>query len=127
MSHDQGMDIDAFTDELVGADLRASLAVVAREDKRRAMEVHREVISVLQSMGRPGTKFRRWATRRTRAIVSEMYSAARVTASAARHARLGMISGIALDLTQTDQDDGMPWDFSIPARREKAERLLDEQ
>ena len=58
--------------------------------------------------------------------IMEVYSPPRVTATARRHPRLGIIPGIALDLTVNDET-GAPWNFSIPAQRAKAERLLDEQ
>ena len=38
-----------------------------------------------------------------------------------------LLPGFALDVTGIDPDDGMPWDFDDPAKREKAERMLDEQ
>ena len=38
----------------------------------------------------------------------------------------GIAPGLALDLTTCD-GKGAPWDFSIRAMREKAERLIDEQ
>ena len=55
-----------------------------------------------------------------------MYSAPRVTAAAAVHAGIGIIPGVALDLTSHDEKVNV-WDFSIPAQRKKAERLLAEQ
>lgn len=107
-------------------DLRAMLAVMSRENRDEARRIHREVVSIVSSMGTHGRKFRRETTRRTRAIVSEIYSAPRVTDAARRHARFGAMPGLALDLTGHD-DDGRPWDFNVPGKREKAERLLDAQ
>ena len=49
--------------------------------------------------------------------VSEIYSRPRVTAYASA---LGLSPGFALDLATVDPDDGMPWDFDVPAKREKA-------
>ena len=40
--------------------------------------------------------------------VMEMYSPVRVTGMAER---LGLIPGMAMDLTTTDPEDGNPWDF----------------
>ena len=73
-----------------------------------------------------GVKYRREAVKHMRAIVSEVYSAPRVTEAARQHPRLGIIPGIAFDLTLND-DTGLPWDFSIPAQRQKAENSIDEQ
>ena len=58
--------------------------------------------------------------------MSEVYSAPRVTGTAARLPRLGMMPGMALDLTTTNST-GEPWDFNDPARRDEAEKLLNEQ
>ena len=53
--------------------------------------------------------------------VSELYSPPRVTAMAEK---MGMIPGFALDLTVRDPEDGMPWDFDDPKKREKAEKMV---
>ena len=103
------------------------LAVMSKEARSEARERYRDVLNLVTAMGGQARKFRREATRRVRAIVSEIYSAPRVTDAARRHARFGILPGIALDLTGTDEDDGLPWDFNDHRKREKAERLLDEQ
>ena len=57
--------------------------------------------------------------------VSEVYSPPRVTHIAKK---VGLSTGFALDLTQLDPDDGMPWDLSCPEKQAKAEaRLREEQ
>ena len=53
--------------------------------------------------------------------VTEVYSPPRVTSMAAR---LGMIPGMSFDLTTVDPDDGKPWDFNDPGKRNKAKRYL---
>ena len=63
-------------------DLRAMLVVFAKENRQEAKQRYGEAMALVASMGRPGRKFRREATRRTRAIVSELYSAPRVTDAA---------------------------------------------
>ena len=52
--------------------------------------------------------------------VAEVYSPPRVTAKASS---FGIRPGFALDLTVLDED-GEAWDFSIPAKREKARKLV---
>ena len=42
------------------------------------------------------------------------------------HLRLGIISGTAFDLTLND-DTSLPWDFSTPSQRAKAEEIFDRQ
>ena len=103
------------------------LVVFAKENRQEAKQRYGEAMALVASMGRPGRKFRREATRRTRAIVSELYSAPRVTDAARRHARFGILPGLGLDLTGTDEDGGLPWDFNEPKKREKAERLIEAQ
>ncbi len=35
--------------------------------------------------------------------------------------------GFSFDITVVDPEDGMPWDFSIPAKRLKARMMIREQ
>ena len=56
--------------------------------------------------------------------VTEVYSPPRVTSMAQK---LGLIPGMALDLTTTDDDDGKPWDFNDEKKRRKAKKLVREQ
>ena len=39
---------------------------------------------------------------------------------------MGMKPGFAVDLTQVDPDDNMPWGFNAAEKRRKAEKLVDE-
>ena len=122
-----GMDVDIVEQQEELMDLRAVLAVIAKSHRNEVREWHREVVNTVNAMGQTGRKFRREATKRTRAIVSEIYSASRVTDAARRHARFGIIPGLEMDLTGVDEDDGKPWDFNDPTQRSKAEQLLDQQ
>jgi hypothetical protein len=98
-------------------DLRAAMALFRREDRAEARTRYNDMMVLVTSLGHSGRKFRREATNRLRATVSEIYSAPRVT---------GIVPGVALDLTTTN-NEGEPWDFNDPARRMEAEKLLDEQ
>ena len=49
--------------------------------------------------------------------VSEIYSPPRVTGLAEK---MGLIRGVALDLSVPDPDDGKPWDFNDASKRKKA-------
>ena len=53
--------------------------------------------------------------------VTEVYSPPRVTCMAER---LGLVPGMAFDLTQVDPDDGKPWDFNDVRKRNKAYRYV---
>ena len=102
-------------------DLRAAMALFRREDRAEARTRYNDMMILVTSLGHSGRKFRREATNRLRATVSEIYSAPR-----ARNHRLGILPGVALDLTTTN-NEGKPWDFNDPASRIEAEKLLDEQ
>ena len=54
------------------------------------------------------------------------YSPPRISALAKELPNYGIAPGLALDLTVPDEN-GEPWDFSRPAMRAKAERLLEQQ
>ena len=90
---------------------------------RQACEEVRDLVMI---MGHDGRKYRREANQRLGAVVSEVYSAPRVTEAARRYPRLGCIPRFALDLTSTD-DQCQAWNFDVPEMRWKAERLLEEQ
>ena len=53
--------------------------------------------------------------------VSEIYSPPRVTGLAEE---MGLVRGMALDLSVPDPDDGKPWDFNDPSKRSKALKLV---
>ena len=60
-----------------------------------------------------------------KASVSDVRSADRVSALAGR---MGLQRGFIIDFTIVDPDDGKPWDFDVPAKREKAlHRVLTEK
>ena len=82
------------------------------------------LLTTLVSPGRSYARKRRAACRR---IVSEVYSPPRVTAEIQRAKHPHLVAGFAFDITTVDPDDGMPWDFSIPSKREKARRKCEEQ
>ena len=53
--------------------------------------------------------------------IMEVYSPPRVDALARMW---GIMPGMSLDLTSVDPEDGMPWDFNIAEKRDKAEDLV---
>ena len=67
----------------------------------------------------------RISTRRRKTVtepsVAEVYSPPRLTKIAQEH---GLHALWALDLTGHDPDDGLPWDFRDPAKREKVMLML---
>ena len=64
-------------------DFRAAIAVFRREERSEAKARYGDMMALVPSLGQCGRKIRREATSRLRAIVSEVYSAPSVTATAA--------------------------------------------
>ena len=112
---DEGMALDLVRGEW---DLRQVLMLMAKDQRDRARETHEGITSLVASLGHDGRRFRREATQRLREVVSEVYSAPRVTDAARRHPRLGCIPWLAIDITATD-DEGNQWNFDVPEIREK--------
>ena len=74
--------------------------------------------------GRSYARERRTAHRR---VVSEIFSPPRLTGYLSRFPSKHLAPGVALDLTTIDVVDGLPWDFDIKVKRERARALLREQ
>jgi len=81
---------------------------------------------LLTEMGSSGRVRRRDGRKVVRKMVSEIYSPPRVTELLRKTRSKHLMAGFALDLTVLD-DDGLPWDFSEEAKRQKARRLVREQ
>ena len=77
-----------------------------------------------QQLGSSGGSYRREARSACNRIVSEMYSPPRVTAEIQRMRHRHIVPGFALDLTVNDPEDGTPWEFSRPEKRDKARRMV---
>ena len=60
--------------------------------------------------------------RKVEFTVHEAYSPPRVTDVATA---MGLIPGMAFDLTTNDPDDGLPWDFNNPDEAEKSMRIIE--
>lgn len=86
-----------------------------------------ERISVLiHTLGGDGKAYRREKAKTARKVISEIYSAPRITAAAQRLPHYGLTAGLALDLTVNDET-GKPYDFNDPKQRAKAGKLFEEQ
>ncbi len=59
--------------------------------------------------------------REGKTAVMEVYSPPRVDALARMW---GIMLGMSLDLTSVDPEDGMPWDFNVAEKRDKAEAVV---
>ena len=96
------------------------------EDGEEAAQTQKEIAAVINLIGGSRRKFRRERQTQTRAIISEIYVAPRVTAMARRRRKYGIEPVVSLDLMTCD-DQGLPLDFNDPQQRRRAEQLLAEQ
>ena len=87
--------------------------------RRGAEEVNGHITEVLSSLGSSTAKYSRERGKALRAVVSELYSPARVAATAKLCPSYGIMPGFSLDLTTCDSD-GRPWDFDDPEMRDRA-------
>ena len=78
---------------------------------------------LLTQMGGSGRQHQREFRAAARKIVSEFYSPPRVTKLIRDMKCKHLMAGFAFDMTLVDEDDGMPWDFSVPAKRESLEQV----
>ena len=85
-----------------------------------------EILSIVRQLGVDQKSYRRERNKQLRNLVSEIYSGPRVVRALKLLPGLGLAPGFSLDLTTVDEN-GDNWDFTIPAMRDKAERLVDEQ
>ena len=95
------------------------------EELEELEEVIEETCVLSVTLGDTRNGFRARAKAYTKATVAEVYSPPRVTRAATLLPGLGIEPGAALDITTCDEH-GEPWDFSDPAMRSKAERLIDD-
>ncbi len=90
-------------------------------------EVDAECMSLIAALGGEPKSFKREKKRALRRIVSEIYSPPRVTSMLTTLARHDLMPGMALDITCIDPEDGKPWDFDDPVKRERARRRIREE
>ena len=82
---------------------------------------------LVAQMGSTSRSLRREQRAGARRIVSEIYSPARVTKMIRDRKMRHILPGFSFDVTVNDPEDGLPWDFSLKSKRDKARRLLREQ
>ena len=121
-----GMDVDVVAPGNADPELNYVLNLGERDCRREIRRQHREALELAYALGVDGRRYRRESIQRLRAIVSEVYSAPRVTDAARRFPRIGILPGTAFDLTSNDSE-GNPWDFSIPSQRRKAEAQIEKE
>ncbi len=115
---------EAMGETLTVADIKKNMGCVENFFKQTTED---EIMIVMAVLGADPKNYRREKKQAVRRIVSEIYSPPRVTRMLKNMTNHGLTPGLALDLTTVDPDDGAPWDFNAPAKREKALRLLRQQ
>ncbi len=83
-----------------------------------------EIMCIMAVLGADPKAYRREKKQAVRRIVSEIFSPPRVTRMLQEMTDHGLVPGLALNLTTNDPDDGTPWNFDLPEKREKALKLL---
>ena len=84
-------------------DFAGMMNIYRVEERERARESTRAVMSILESMGSNTHKFGRERAKKARAIISEIYSPPRVSEVARLMPSYGCAPGLALDLTTCDE------------------------
>ncbi len=79
-----------------------------------------ECLTLIAHLGIDTRSYRREHKRAMRRMVSEVYSPPHVTKVLSKARRHPLAPGFALDITCIDPDDGEPWDFDRPEKRQKA-------
>ena len=97
------------------------------DDMIGCLTVEEEHFTMLAMLGVPGRAHRREHRKAYNRIVSEIYSPPRVTRMVSSLPRMGLAPGFAFDITCADPDDGEPWDFDRPDKREKARAMIRRQ
>ena len=88
-----------------GDDFQYVLSLGQSDPAVSAGHRHREAIELALALGADARSYRREAVNRLRAVVSEVYSPPRVSQVARRFPRLGIMPGLALDLTGNDENE----------------------
>ena len=83
-----------------------------------------DLIMLLGNLGADTRSYARESKRARNCLVSEIFSPPRVTKLLSSMPSSKLLPGFAMDLTCIDVDDGLPWDFDIKEKRDKARRLL---
>ena len=87
------------------------------------LECAAEAAQIVASLGGRKTGYRRERRQAAQRMVSEIYSAPRVTKAMKMMPGLELIPGFALDLSGSDEN-GDAWDFTRADMREKAKALV---
>ena len=107
------------------ADVLPVMNLLSQEEimSSEVLEINREIVQIIAQMGGNPRSYRRDRQRSIQNLVSEIYSAPRVTKTLKMLPTIGLIPGFALDLTGQDEA-GESWDFTRAEMRAKARALV---
>ena len=95
----------------------------ARDRASRASE---EILRIVRELGGSREKYKRERKRALNKVISEVYSAPRITQALKMLPTQDISPGFALDLT-TEDENGIPWDFTKADRREAARHKVERE
>ena len=116
--------VDMVRDSEVDLEQFIKIAGLALEHEVR--ECNQEIMQVIQDLGGSITRYSRERKQGIKNLIVELYSAPRVTAAAKLLPDMRHLPGLALDLT-TQDDNGRPWDLSLPDQQEKVWQIIKTQ
>jgi hypothetical protein len=112
--HEEDEDVQFATD----------VASAHEELVKDVLETNVHILEILATLGANPKRYRRERSRAVKALVSEVYSAPRVTLAAKLLPGLGVLPGFALDLTTVNKQ-GHNWDFTQEAMRREAREIVE--
>ncbi len=110
------------------ADIKPVVELIGDDEpiREEVLRTNVEILKLLAQFGEAPRSYRRERTRAVQNLVSEIYSAPRVTRALKMLPDMGLKAGFALDLTSHDED-GREWDVTLESMREKARKRVAEE
>ncbi len=110
------------------ADIKPVVDLIGDDEpiKEEVLKTNVEILMLLAQFGEGPRNYRRERTKAVQHLVSEIYSAPRVTRALKMLPDMGLKAGFALDLTGHDED-GREWDFTQKSMRDKARKRVAEE
>ena len=109
-------------------DIQPVLSVIEQEEllSSELLACAAETVQIVAALGGQRVGYRRERRQAVRKMVSEIYSAPRVTKALKLMPSMELVPGFALDLSG-EGENGNSWDFTRPDMRAKARALLLEE
>ena len=120
--------LNALTVHEEDEDLKPVMDVIGTDEaiKEDVLQLNVEILRLVAQFGGAARSYRRERAQTIKNLVSEIYSAPRVTRALKMLPDMGLKAGFALDLTGCDEN-GQEWDFTQEVMRAKARRKVAEE